>query len=536
MSLEFLNTCQRFIGKPPSEEDALIAYAEMSDEYRAFVSEATFVDYLKNPSQGSFMMHDYEGGGVSGIKSGATQFAGVRVNMDLVPIDLPIDIYCKPNIDRLPSFEAVLITRISPLHCLKKGISEFEFFKMINKEMSFPYTCTTGYNSAKYDDVMSRSGFFANLLPVYDREWKNGNSRWDIYRVILAYYALRPEGINWPAGQGDRVASMRLEDIAKANGIVQENAHNAVDDVLAMIDVCRLLRRANKELWDYLFCNRGKLKIQDFIGASLSNSKPLIYVNAYAGIDKRFISVVMPISVPVGDKNECVFVDLSGDVSKLLSLDPVKIKELLYSSKDQLAQTNVSRPPIGKLKVNQLPVILPFSAIKDESVRQSAGINLDVIKSNLLLVQSSLDEIGNMLMEVYRKTRYDDNNPYVEDTVYSAGFPAKWDGNNMEKVCYLSIEEIAANPLSFSTPHLAALQKRLIGLHAPKSLSASDYQAFRALAIEKLTSPKDEDRVTIESVEIDIEKSEKSEEPYVKALVADYKEYLHYVKQWMAEA
>jgi len=532
MSTEFINTCKQFSGRAPTEDDALLAYSEMSTEYKAFVSEPVFVAYLQDMSQGSFMMHDYEGGGVSGIKSGATQFAGVRVNMDLVPIDLPIDVYCKPNIDRLPSLDAVLITRISPLYCLNNGISEFEFFKMINKEMSLPYTCTAGYNSAKYDDEMSRSGFFANLLPVYEREWKDGNSRWDIYRVMLSFYALRPDGINWPPGKEGRVASLKLEDIAKANGIVQENSHNAVDDVFAMIDVCRLLKKSNEKLWQYLFANRTKARIQDVIGASLSNSKPLIYISPYSGLDKRYISVVMPVSVPVGDKNECVFVDLSGDMQQLLDVKPESLKSYLYSSKEELAALGVSRPALGKFKVNQIPVVMPFSAIKDESVREAAGINLDLIKQNLGIVKASLDEIGEVLMEVYRKTDYGDPNPYIEDTVYSAGFPARYDGQFIEKVLSLSIENIAESPLSFSTGFLNTLQTRLLALHAPDKCPEKEYAEFRAAAAEKLTSPKD-DRVTIGEIESAIAEHEGSQEAHVLALLDDYKAYLLHVKDWL---
>lgn len=156
MSQEFLAVARKFLSVTPSDEQASEAYDSMSDEYKSIVDKAVFINYIQCPSKGSYMMHDYEGGGVDGIKSGATQFAGVRVNMDLEPLDLPIDIYCKPNIDRLPSLDAVLITRITPLHCLKKGVNEFEFFKMINEEMSLPYTCTAGFNSVSYDDVMSR--------------------------------------------------------------------------------------------------------------------------------------------------------------------------------------------------------------------------------------------------------------------------------------------------------------------------------------------------------------------------------------------
>lgn len=535
MSKEFLQTCYPFIGNPPTKEIAQTAYAQMSDEYKAFVAEDVFVDYLVNPSQGSFMMHDYEGGGVSGIKSGATQFAGVRVNMDLVPIDLPIDIYCKPNIDRLPSLDAVLITRITPLHCLNNGISEFEFFKMINEEMSLPFTCTAGFNSVSYDDVMSRSGFYANLLPVYDREWKDGNSRWDIYKVLLAYYALRPDGIVWPPGKDGRIASLRLEDVVQANDIVQESAHNAVSDVLATVDLCRLLKGANPSLWQYLYDNRTKQQINITVKASLTKSNPLVYINPYAGVDKRFVSVIMPLGVPLSDKSEFAFIDLSGNISQLLNTPADKIKELLFESKDNLEELQVTRPAIGKFKTNQIPIIMPISSIKDASVRDVAGIDIDLVKSNFSLCAESLEQLEHLVMSVYGEPDYGEPNPYIEDQVYDSGFPAKSDGVFLSRMGKMSIDALASEKFSFYTPHLNDLQHRLLCLHHPESVGSGDYAVFRKLAIEKLTEPKD-DRVTIESVQNALLEHEKSEEPHIKELLRDYREYLVYLKKWIAEA
>lgn len=530
MSKEFLAACRKFGGRPASLEDAQNTYQSMSQDYRNLVPERVFTEFMMESSRGSFLMHDYEGGGISGIKSGATQFASVRVNMELEPIDLPIDYYCKPNLDRLPSLEAVIITRISPLHCLKHGVSEFEFFKMINLEMSLPNTCSAGYNSASYDDEMSRSGFFANLLPVYDREWKNGNTRWDLYRIAMAYYALRPDGIIWPEGKEGSPVSMRLEDIAAANGIVQANAHNAVDDVFAMIDVCRLFMKANRKLWDYLFINRTKAKVQAFVSHSLSQSQPLIYINPFAGAKNKFTKVIMPLSCPLGDKNEVSFIDLKGDIDKLVQSKPESVRELLFAKKDTLEDLNEERPCLGKFKVNQIPLIIPFSVLRDDTSRERLDVNTDALKIALDKVQNGLSEIEFITMEVYRNQSHGKDNPYVEDQVYSAGFPAKMDSDSLSRIQYLTTDELAGNPTFFHTPILNELQQRLIYLHSPDLAPSQDIIEFKEQAKAKLCTPKDE-RVTLPEIKTGLAKLAKSDEPHVKALVAEYEEYLSWLEE-----
>src|SRR5690625_6851793 len=61
-----------------------------------------------------------------------------------------------------------------------------------------PGTCGVGYNSIRFDDEVTRYTLYRNFYDPYEREWRNGNSRWDIIDMVRMARALRPEGINWP--------------------------------------------------------------------------------------------------------------------------------------------------------------------------------------------------------------------------------------------------------------------------------------------------------------------------------------------------
>ena len=200
----------------------------------------------------SFYWHDYETWGIDPRRDRAVQFAGIRTDLDFNPIDQPLVIYAKPADDFLPHPQACMVTGITPQLALEEGVPEAEFFDRINQELARPGTCGLGYNSIRFDDEFTRYGLYRNFLDPYAREWKNGNSRWDIIDMVRLTRALRPEGIEWPENE-EGVTSFRLELLTAANGIAHEGAHDALVDVQATIALARLVKERQPKLFDFVF-------------------------------------------------------------------------------------------------------------------------------------------------------------------------------------------------------------------------------------------------------------------------------------------
>lgn len=175
----------------------------------------------------SFLFYDLETFGQDPRRTRIAQFAAVRTDANLKIIDEPVSFYVKPANDLLPSPIATLITGITPQHALAEGVSEAEAFARINELMSKPQTCTLGYNTLRFDDEFVRYGLFRNFHDPYEREWRSGNSRWDLLDMLRLVHALRPDGINWPKRE-DGATSFKLEHLALANDVREGDAHEAL--------------------------------------------------------------------------------------------------------------------------------------------------------------------------------------------------------------------------------------------------------------------------------------------------------------------
>lgn len=176
----------------------------------------------------SFLFYDLETYGSDPRTTRIAQFAAIRTDADLNQIDTPISVFVKPADDLLPSPIATVITGIAPQDALRDGVSEAEVFALIFDEMARPETCSAGYNSLRFDDEFVRYGLFRNFYDPYEREWRGGNSRWDLLDVLRLAHALRPDGIVWPRRE-DGATSFKLEHLAEANGVREGDAHEALD-------------------------------------------------------------------------------------------------------------------------------------------------------------------------------------------------------------------------------------------------------------------------------------------------------------------
>jgi len=271
-----------------------------------------------HPPGDTFYWHDYETTGIDLARDRPLQFAGLRTDLDLNPVGEPLTLFCQPATDMLPAPEACLITGITPQRARDEGVCEAEFIDRILAELARPGTCALGYNTLRFDDEVTRHTLYRNLHDPYSREWRDGNSRWDLIDLVRTIHALRPEGIEWPRRE-DGTPSFRLEELTAANNLEHGPAHDALADVRGTLALARLLRARQPRLWDYLFNLRRKQAVWRLL--DLDGMTPLVHVSGRYPAARGCLAVVAPVARHPQNPNAVIVLDLATDPACFDGLD-----------------------------------------------------------------------------------------------------------------------------------------------------------------------------------------------------------------------
>jgi exodeoxyribonuclease-1 len=433
----------------------------------------------------SLFWYDYETTGTNPQKDRPLQFAGVRTDLNFNIIDEPISIFCKLSLDTLPHPEACLITKITPQAANEKGVNEAEFVRQIYEQLSQPNTCTLGYNSIRFDDEMTRHSFYRNFYDAYEREWKNGNSRWDLLDVFRAAQALRPDGFNW-VYDDERKPIFKLDQLTIANHIPHGNAHDALADVYALLSLAHLLKQAQPRLFQFLFEHRTKTQASKLL--NVGSGKPLIHISGMYPAVQNCLAIVMPLCVHPTNANEIVVYDLSVNSAPLLELSAEEIKQRLFVAKEDLPE-NVARIPLKTVHVNKCPVLAPMSVLRVEDVKR-LGIDVETcLKNGELLAQSFSPIFTAKISAVFNSPYENLQTPVDVDLgLYSGGFFSAVDKKAMTQIRKTAPEKLATLSFHYDDARLLEMLFRYRARNYPNTLTAVEWEKWRAFCVEKLNN------------------------------------------------
>ena len=429
----------------------------------------------------TFYWYDFETFGVDPRRDRASQFAGVRTDAQLNIIGDPLVIYCKPANDFLPNPIACLITGISPQQAQAEGLIESEFIRQIHHEFNEPETCVVGYNSIRFDDEVTRQLLYRNFYDPYEREWKNGNSRWDIIDMVRLCAATRPDGINWPVKE-DGSNSFRLEELTKANGIDHGRAHDALSDVIATIEVAKLIKKTQPKLFDYALSLRNKKKVQAEL--DLTSKKPVLHVSMMYPAKLGCLALVMPICLHPTNNNGVIVYDLREDPSVWLDLDVAEIKQRIYTSNENLPD-GVRRIPLKTVHINKCPVITSIAVLSDEQAGKFE-IDKDQCLNHWQTLMSN-PSAWRKVSDVF-KDEFGDKEQDPDYSIYSGGFFSESDKSLMKTIRQTSAKDLARIDMPFRDKRLKEMLFRYRARNFPETLNTEERQAWEEFRLARLSN------------------------------------------------
>ena len=437
----------------------------------------------------TFFFYDLETSGFSPQNDRIMQFAGQRTDENLNRIGEPVNILIRLNDDVLPSPSALMVTKISPQKTVEEGYTEAEFAKMLVEEYFTPDTVIVGYNNVRFDDVHIQHLLWRNFYPPYDWQWKDGRSRWDLLDVVRMIRALRPEGINWPfvinEGTGEKFAANKLELLTKENGILHENAHDAMSDVDGLIDVARLLKEKQPQIFDYLFKIRSKNEVQKLV--NLENPKPFVYTSGRFKVEFEKTTVAFPIA-PAKNQNVIVW-DLRFSPEKFIDWNEDQILENITADFETRSSDDFEPIAAKILQYNKCPAVAPMGVLTEEN-RQRLKIDLAEIQKNLDVLRKNPHFAENLRSAFERRSEVFQDKSSAEKPAPEArlfeGFVSKSDDIKIEAVRNSTDRELADFHPDFADERLTDLLLHYKARNFLKSLSSQEKELWEEYRVENL--------------------------------------------------
>jgi exodeoxyribonuclease-1 len=324
---------------------------------------------------------------------------------------------------------------------------------------------------------------YRNFYDAYEWQWKNGCSRWDLLDVARMTRALRPQGIKWPFAP-DGKPTNRLEFLTKINKLSHDSAHDALSDVQATIDVARLLRTKQPELFNHLLATRKK----DAVKAVVDNGKPFMYTTG------RYSSEYLHTSAAVllgrhAEQDYALVYDLRQDPTPFLKMSVEELIETWKFTRDP----DAVRLPVKTLKYNRCPAVVP-GVVKDEATLERLKLSREDVSRHLRFVSQDGPAFAARLFDAVKqldKVREQDqmalveNQFNVDERLYD-GFLDDADRQRLHLVRAARPEALTALAVSFHDERLKSLLPLYKARNYPRDLTDDERQAWDAFCSHKL--------------------------------------------------
>jgi exodeoxyribonuclease-1 len=440
----------------------------------------------------SFFFYDLETSGFNPRSARIMQFAGQRTDMNLKPLGDPVNILIKLTPDTLPSPDAILITGITPQKTIAAGTTEAEFLKLFYHEIVQPDTIFMGYNSIRFDDEFMRFLHYRNFYDAYEWHWKDSCSRWDLLDAVRMTRALRPDGINWPFAPDGKPAN-RLEYLSSVNKLPHSNVHDALSDVLATIEVAKLIKRKQPDLFKWLLENRGKKAIAKLV----ESDNPFVYTSGKFGSEYLHTTAAVRLC-PHPEQGALVY-DLRFNPEPFIKMDIEELVKAWQFNKDPEA----IKLPVKTLKYNRCPAVAPLGVMKDHATQQRLALEMSTISKHLHILRNHQTDFSKKILAAQarldeRQERSQaslvDNELTVDERLYD-GFLSDADKSAMRAARVAGPEQLAGLADNFKDSRLKNLLPLYKARNYPNKLSPEEHAAWQDFCRRKLLEGGEDSRI-----------------------------------------
>ena len=427
----------------------------------------------------NFVFYDLETTGRNPTWDQIIQVAAILVDSNFNEIDR-FEERCRLKSGVIPEPGALVVNNTSVEMLNQVNLSHYELIKKIQDTFKkWSPAIFTGFNTIGFDEEFLRKTFFKSLLEPYTTQF-NGNKRADVLGMTRSSKFYYPNCLDVGMNEkGNKV--FKLEVLTKINDITH-NAHDAMGDVVATLEIAKILSRKANNIWKSGVNNSNKIDVDNFL-----------IKNSIVCMDEYFFGKFNSYAVTYICKNNFNYPQCFD-----LIHDPIDYMDL--SMKDLKSKMKLRPKIIREIKNNKNPILMNENYVS--RLPSYEAIGLDVLKHRAMIIKNNDDfknKIQRIIFEENEEKEQSKSQIDIqpEDSLYMGGFPDNDDKTKMldfynadwDKKFYISNQ--------FRDRRYKYFAHRLIYEESPQTLPLSDYQDIHKIIAKQVLSTDNEKWNTI---------------------------------------
>ena len=428
-----------------------------------------------------YVFYDFETDSTSTTWGQILEVGAILCNQEFEILDR-YEARCRIKPGVIPEPMALIINKTSIEMLRKTNLSHFQFVNQLEQTFkSWSPAVFIGYNNISFDEEHMRKTFFKCLKDPYLTSF-NGNSRGDILTLARSSDLYYPGSIKTPmSDKGNAV--FKLDQLAPLNGIVHESAHTAMSDVIATLEMAKLLSNKAPNVWKASLMTTTKSGVQDII-----SKEKIFCTNEYFYGRARNFCVTYICDHPVYKWKMCF--DLKNDASDFLQMDYDSLKEALSKSPKV----------IRSVKDNKSPLLMSANyAINFDGYRQIGMAKLHE-RAELLRNNEEFKKKVSRILEEEALSKQDTQSQesiMAEESIYAGGFAKENDKAVMTEFHKAEWKDKLAIADKFSEERFNYFAKKIIYEETPQLLPSDLYKQIHREVAKRVLSTNDEKWNTI---------------------------------------
>jgi len=427
----------------------------------------------------NFVFYDLETTGRNPTWDQIIQVAAILVDSSFNEIDR-FEGRCRLKPGIIPEPGALIVNNTSVEMLNQVNLSHYELItKIQNIFKKWSPAIFTGFNTIGFDEEFLRKTFFKSLLEPYTTQF-NGNKRADVLGMTRSSKFYYPNCLEVGMNEkGNKV--FKLEVLTKMNNIIH-NAHDAMGDVIATIEIAKILSLKANNIWKSGVNNSNKIEVDNFL-----------IKNDVVCMDEYFFGKFNSYAVTYICKNQFNYPQCFD-----LIHDPIDCLDM--SMKDLKAKMKLRPKIIRDIKNNKNPILMDASYVNKIPAYETIG--LDVLKNRAAIIKNNDDfknKIQRIIFEENEEKEFSKSQIDIqpEDSLYMGGFPDNDDKTKMLDFFNADWDKKIHISNQFRDQRYKYFAHRLIYEESPQTLPSSDYQEIHKIIAKQVLSTDNEKWNTI---------------------------------------